>query len=187
MYVFKVVQNVPDLSVSVGSAVTTDYISLKTGYLAISAEVGCYVEVGNSPSISTTSSSTWVSTNETFVFKDSAASNKIVGVTTGSITTLDFPEGTGCPVSVGDIVSVSGVYPIGINTTNALVTEITNGIGAGGFRTSRIILDYDTSSVVGVITTTENAEIRRAIRIAAQASGSSGTVHITEVQLATGG
>ena len=108
-------------------------------------------------------------------------------MTTGATTIIDFPEGTGCPVSVGDVVSVSGVNPAGINTTNALVTELTNGIGVGGFRTSRIILDYDTSSVVGVINTTENAEIRRAVKIAAQASGSNGTIHITEVQIATGG
>ena len=71
----------------------------------------------------------------------------------------------------GDYATIEGAEPSGINTVHQLVTEITD---------YTVTLSTNTSSIVGVITTT-NATIARSVKVAALGEGGSAGVSITEV------
>ena len=81
-------------------------------------------------------------------------SQKVVGVTTGATTIIDFPAGSGCPFEVGDKVQLTGIVPAGINdtTTGLPVLSIQNGSfssnsnGDAGHFSTRLTLNYNTSS-----------------------------------------
>jgi hypothetical protein len=117
------------------------------------------------------------------VLKDTAVTQTIVGVTTGTTTVVTLPEGTFSDFSAGDIVELTGIVPAGINTTAATVASVdaTNDAGTGGF--NRVItLTWNTSSQGPV--TTSTGVLRRTTKVAAY--GASGKLHITEIQIAGG-
>ena len=65
-----------------------------------------YVSVGGEPTAAATNF--LVTTGEPEVISlGHVRSHKVVGITTGSTTVLELPEGTGCPFVVGDYVSLS--------------------------------------------------------------------------------
>jgi hypothetical protein len=101
-------------------------------------------------------------------------------VSTGTTTTISLPGGTGSCVSVGDYVALTGIQPAGINTTFAQVSSILNTDPRNGYQSDRIVLSWNTAAITGVITATSSAEIRKAVKVA---TNSSGTTHITEVQI----
>lgn len=182
MSAFKIVQKVAKLTTTVGAAATSSPIALQSGYLRILPEADAYVEVGYSPSIST-STSLWVPGGTEVVLKESVASQRVIGVTTGATTIVDFPEGTGSPVSQGDFVALTGMQPTGINTTFAQVASVNSSSNYSGYFSTRIVLSWNTSSITGIITATESAEIRRAVKVAVKDDASGGDTHITEVQI----
>jgi hypothetical protein len=184
MAAFKIVQEVNSLILPLSGVQTSNPISLKSGYLRIRAESDCYLEVGYTPVGINTISSLWIDRAETLVLKENIASQRVVGVITGTNTLIDFPQGTGSPVEVNDYVSLSGIQPVGINTNYARVSNIYTSSGVGGYYSTRIALDWNTSSVTGVITATDSAEIRKAVKVSALDGGfGPNKVHITEIQI----
>lgn len=175
MSAFKIVQKVA--KVSGGS--TSNPISLQSGYIRIAPEADAYIEIGYTPTIST-STSLWLKAGEVVVVKESVRSQGVVGVTTGSTTTISLPSGTGSSVEVGDYVALTGIQPSGINTTFAQVLSILSTDPRNGYQSDRVVLNWNTSAITGVITATSAAEIRKAVKIA---TSSGGDTHITEVQI----
>lgn len=175
MSAFKIVQKVPKLS----GISTSEPISLQSGYLRISPEADTYIEIGYTPTIST-SSSLWLKAGETVIVKESVRSQTISGVTTGSSTIISLPSGTTSCVNVGDYVSLSGIEPLGINTSFAEVSSVLGTDPRNEYQSDRVVLNWDTSSITGIVTTTSSAEIRKSIKVAAN---SGGATHITEVQI----
>ena len=167
-----------------GAAVTSNPIALRSGFLRIVPEQDAYVEVAPTPTISTsTSASIFIKAGTELVLKETAITQTIVGVTTGTTTIVTLPEGTFSDFSAGDIVELTGVVPSGINTTAATVASVnaTNSAGTGGF--NRVItLTWNTSSQGPV--TTPTGVLRRTTKVAA--FGASGKLHITEIQIAGG-
>ena len=51
---------------------------------------------------------------------------KVIGITTGATTTIDFPEGTGSPFQVGDAVSLTVTGQTDYNFTHKIVSSINN-------------------------------------------------------------
>jgi hypothetical protein len=82
-----------------------------------------------------------------------------------------LPDNAGNPFVVGDFATIEGAQPSGINTVHQLVTATTE---------STITLSTNTSSIVGIITTT-NASIARSVKVASLADGASTNLNITEV------
>ena len=167
-----------------GAAVTSNPIALRSGFLRIVPEQDAYVEDAPTPTISTTTSaSIFVKAGTELILKETAITQTIVGVTTGTTTVVTLPEGTFSDFSAGDIVELTGVVPSGINTTAATVASVnaTNSAGTGGF--NRVItLTWNTSSQGPV--TTSTGVLRRTTKVAA--FGASGKLHITEIQIAGG-
>ena len=117
----KVVQNVNRITATVGSAVTSNPIALKSGYLRVSTGLtSVYVETGGTPVATVNSFHLGTYGNE--VLKERIARQRIVGITTGTSTVVLFDNNAGNPFLVGDYASIEGVTTAGINTEHKEVT-----------------------------------------------------------------
>lgn len=184
MSAFKIVQKVASVTTATGVAATSSPISLQSGYLRILPEADAYIEVGTNPGINT-STSLWVPGGQAVVIKEYVASQRVVGVTTGTTTIIDFPEGQSTPVGEGDYIALTGIQPTGINTTYAQVASVNSSSNVGGYYSTRITLNWNTASIAGVVTVTNSAEVRRAVKVAIKDDASGGITHITEIQIAS--
>ena len=171
----KVVQNVNRITANVSTATTSNPIALKSGYLRVSTGLtSVYVEIGSEPVATTNSFQLTPYGNE--VLKERIARQKIAGITTGTTTTVSFSENAGNPFLVGDYVTIQNAQPAGINTEHKLVTQVLN---------DSLTISHNSSSIVGVITTT-NANIARSVKVSVLAASGTQDVSITEiVQLVT--
>lgn len=166
----KIVQNVNRISPTVSVAATSNPIALKSGYIRVSTGLtGIYVETGGNPVVTTNSFHLPPYGSE--IIKERIARQKVSGITTGSTTVVTIPYNSGNPFIVGDYATIEGAEPSGINTVHQLITEITD---------FTVTLSTNTSSIVGVITTT-NATIARSVKVGALGEGGSAGVSITEV------
>ena len=171
----KVVQKVNRITANVSTATTSNPIALKSGYLRVSTGLtSVYVEIDSEPVATTNSFQIGPYGNE--VLKERLARQKIAGITTGTSTIVSFSENAGNPFLVGDYVTIQNAQPAGINTEHKLVTQVLN---------DSLTISHNSSSIVGVITTT-NANIARSVKVSVLAADGSQNVSITEiVQLVT--
>ena len=171
----KIVQNVNRVTAVVGSATTSNPIAIKSGYLRVSTGLtAIYVETGGDP-IATPNSFN-ISSYGSEVLKERIARQKVAGITTGTSTIISFDNNAGNPFLVGDYVTIQNAQPSGINTEHKLVTGITDG---------SVTISHNSSSIVGVITTT-NANLARSVKVSVISESTSQNVSITEiVQLVT--
>jgi hypothetical protein len=171
----KVVQKVNRITANVSTATTSNPIALKSGYLRVSTGLtSVYVEIDSEPVATVNSFQIGPYGNE--VLKERIARQKIAGITTGTSTIVSFSENAGNPFLVGDYVTIQNAQPAGINTEHKLVTQVLN---------DSLTISHNSSSIVGVITTT-NANIARSVKVSVLAADGSQNVSITEiVQLVT--
>ena len=171
----KVVQKVNRITANVSAATTSNPIALKSGYLRVSTGLtSVYVEIDSEPAATVNSFQIGPYGNE--VLKERIARQKIAGITTGTTTIVSFSENAGNPFLVGDYVTIQNAQPAGINTEHKLVTQVLN---------DSLTISHNSSSIVGVITTT-NANIARSVKVSVLAADGSQNVSITEiVQLVT--
>jgi len=171
----KVVQKVNRITANVSTATTSNPIALKSGYLRVSTGLtSIYVEIDSEPVATTNSFQIGPYGNE--VLKERIARQKIAGITTGTSTIVSFSENAGNPFLVGDYVTIQNAQPAGINTEHKLVTQVLN---------DSLTISHNSSSIVGVITTT-NANIARSVKVSVLAADGPQNVSITEiVQLVT--
>ena len=171
----KVVQKVNRITANVSTATTSNPIALKSGYLRVSTGLtSVYVEIDSEPVATVNSFQIGPYGNE--VLKERIARQKIAGITTGTTTIVSFSENAGNPFLVGDYVTIQNAQPAGINTEHKLVTQVLN---------DSLTISHNSSSIVGVITTT-NANIARSVKVSVLAAAGTQDVSITEiVQLVT--
>ena len=171
----KVVQKVNRITANVSTATTSNPIALKSGYLRVSTGLtSVYVDTGGDPVATINSFQIGPYGNE--VLKERIARQKIAGITTGTSTIVSFSENAGNPFLVGDYVTIQNAQPAGINTEHKLVTQVLN---------DSLTISQNSSSIVGVITTT-NANIARSVKVSVLAASGTQDVSITEiVQLVT--
>jgi len=172
----KVVQKVKRITANASTPTLSDPIALKSGYLRVSTgSTPIYVETGIGTPVATVDSF-HLGPYGNEVLKERIARQRIVGITTGASTVVLFDNNAGNPFLVGDYASIEGVTTAGINTEHKEVTDVYN---------DSLVLDYDTSSVTGVITAT-NASIARSVKVSVLAASGTPNVSITEiVQLVT--
>jgi hypothetical protein len=171
----KIVQNVNRITATAGAATTSNPIALRSGYIRVSTGLtSVYIETGGDPVATINSFHLTPYGNE--VLKERLARQKIAGITTGASTVISFDENAGNPFLVGDYVTIQNAHPAGINTEHRLITAVSN---------DSVTISHNSSSIVGVITTT-NANIARSVKVSAITSSGSENVSITEiVQLVT--
>ena len=125
---------------------------------------------------------------------------RVVGLTTTNTTVIvDFPEGTGCPFSVGQRVSLTVTDPQNrhFEFTDKPVASINNSSNVGGFFGTRLVVTHSYGAIAGVHTAYvdgpgQSAELRDVIHISALAKPNShgnaatGAVYFQQVQVTSG-
>jgi hypothetical protein len=160
----------------------TQPISQQSDNLRVVAETaGVYVNYGANP----------VSTNENIyvpvgegedISLGPVQSNRVVGVTTGTTTIIDFPEGTGCPFGPGDAVTLTANQS-NFNFTHQLVQSVDNSAGVGGYFNTRMTVNYNSSSVTDVFDAQQFAEVRKSIKVSVKTESGTGKAYIQQVQV----
>lgn len=173
----KIVQTVNAVFPPNNGISTSNPINLKSGYLRMtSSGAGNHIAIidGNNVGVSS-ESSFLIPADTTEIIKERVARQRITGITTGSTTIVHFGENCGNPFVVGDHVSIVGAQPSGINTDFNLVTATSS---------QSITINYNSTAVTGVITTT-NADAVRSVKVAVFSEGNNAHLHITEVQISS--
>lgn len=181
MSAYKIVQKIPNLTIaSAGGITTSNPIALRSGYLRITPDDDAYIEISYNPGVTT--SSIFVNAGSEIILKETPLSQPIVGVSTGATTTLTVPSGTHCAFRSGDFIEITGLSPVGLNTTFVQVTSVNNDSSYNSDHGTTMVINLNTSAVASV--TDSNGEARKTIRVAALNAGTgANTIHITEVQV----
>jgi hypothetical protein len=125
----KIIQDtqIPRLAPSVGVASTSVPIALKSGYLRVTigsttSSSGGYIAIGTNPIA--TQDNYHITSYSVDILKEVMKRQQVVGITTGTTTTLLFGENTGNPFLDTEYVSIVGAPTAGINTShNAIISK----------------------------------------------------------------
>ena len=169
------------LSTSTG-VTTTSAISQQSDAIRVVAEgAGVFVAIGTSP----------IPTNENYYVSaiepetitiGPITAQRVVGITTGTTTILDFPEGTGCPFGIGDAVTLTVNGQSDYNFTHKILTNINTTSSVGGYFNTRVTIDHDSSTGNPAVFTAPYAELRKSIKVAVKTNAGTGTAFIQQVQ-----
>ena len=177
------------ISVSTSAATTSSLIAHQSNTLRVvlTGETGLE---GVNVSIGTDASAT---TSNYYVVKNVPAtinifrpsSQRVVGITTGTTTTIEFPEGTGSPFGVGSSVAITV-------TGQSYYDDIINGnqvtaVDNSAFGNGKLTVAADTSGIVTALS--GYATLRNSFRVSAlgdaakNAASKTGVLHYQQVQI----
>ena len=181
-----------------GTAAASAFISHQSEYLRVySPDKDAHVAVGTNPTAGTGDLVIAGGASGAEVISiGRPSSQRVSGVTTGTTTIIDFPEGTGSPFEVGDVVSltINGTAHQDIGTlANAYVGIITDvGVlsvnrtaGFSGFHNTRITLNANTSGIKTAFDF-DYAELRDQFKVSAEAIAGTGMFYAQQIQTAGG-
>ena len=184
------------ISIGVGHARTSGVISHMSDTLRV-AIVGDSEIQGAHVAISKSEFSPAADATDYLVLKDKPttitlnrpSSQRVVGITTGSTTYIDFPEGTGSPFGVNDIVTLrlDGQPYFEASVGFSTVTKVWNGSGRNGNFSTRITVNADTSGIKTDYVSTNWAELRSSFKVSSfgvgSAAGKTGALYFQQVQI----
>ena len=169
------------IALTTDTANTTSSIAQKANTLRVvlvgaDAVQGAHVAIGTDASATT--SDFYIVKNEPAsinIFRPS--SQRVVGITTGATTLIDFPEGTGSPFAVGSRVdlTVTGQSYYDDVVGFATVSKVWDGANIGGYYSTRITVDADTSGIVTAYNSDNYAELRNSFKVSALSKGGANT------------
>jgi hypothetical protein len=167
------------IAITVGTATTSGALSIQSKALRVVAVAGAaFIGIGTSPTASVTDY--YVPSGGTATLALSPASQRVVGILTGTTTTITFPEGTGSPFVVGDYVTLTSVGQPYYNFTHQAVTAVNATSGLGGFYSTRITVDTNTAGIITAFST--DGDLRKSIKVSAFGTGA-GTLYYQQVQI----
>ena len=160
--------------------------TLRVSLVGASGMDGAHIKVGEMPT-ATTADYYLIKGESATINIHRPASQRVTGITTGSTTIVQFPEGTGSPFGVGASVSITvtdqSYYDDIIK--DASVTAVDNTAGVGGAFGTRITLDADTSGIVTAVS--GYATLRNSFKVSALAKGNAadvtGALYYQQVQV----
>ncbi len=167
-------------SFSSGVASTSAPFSVQTSVLRIvSVGASSHVVIGPNPSANT--GDYFVPSGQSVSLALTKASNRVVGVITGTTTVVIVPEGTHVPFGVGDYVTLNANGQSYYNFTHVPVLSVDTTSNVGGYFQTRMTVNYNSSGIVTAFNSTD-ADIRISEKISAYGAGGSGTIHYQQVQ-----
>ena len=183
-------------TIAIGAASTYVEFKQESPYVKIYAKgTDTFVAINTNPTADATGY--YIPSNTSAILSmDKVRSNRVVGITTGvGETTLDFAEGTGSPVDVGQLVmldvtgnSVLSFGPgVGVATANAAyVTSINSNLGQGGYNSTRITVDFDSQDLAASDGTFPWAQLHKVARVGlgSASNGGSGIAYVQQIQIA---
>ena len=157
-------------------------IAQQTDSIRIVAETaGCHVAIGTNPT-ATTADFYVAPTDDEINSLGPVGSQRVVNVTKGASTVIDFPEGTGSPFGVGDAVSLTVPNASTYDFEHKIVTAVDSTSNVGGFYNTRITVDHDSSSVTAGFNNA-GASLRRSIKVAVRTVSAAGKAYVQQVQV----
>jgi hypothetical protein len=167
------------VAITSGVAVTSQPFLVQSDTVRVVAvSAGVFVKIDSEPAA--TSSDYYVAANTSATLGITPASQRVVGVTTGSTTIIDFPSGTGTPFEQGDYVSLAAPNQPYFNFTHKQVLSVNNTAGNGGYYSTRITVDANTSGILTAFS--DYGDMRKSLKIGTFGSGA-GTLYYQQVQI----
>ena len=165
-------------SFTAGTATTSSAFSVQSSILRVVAVGGAaHISVGSTPSA--TAADYYVPSGGPATLALTKASNRVAGVTTGTTTIVNVPEGTQVPFGVGDYVTLSG--SLHHNFTHAQVLSVDTSSGVNGFFQTRMIVNYNSSGIVTAFNSPD-ASVTASNKVSAFGSGA-GVLYHQQVQI----
>jgi hypothetical protein len=169
------------LSFTAGAATTSSAFSVQSDVLRVVAVGGAaHVAIGTEPAA--TVADYYVPSGQAVTLALTKASNRVVGVTTGTTTVITVPEGTQVPFGVGDYVTLTASGQSYYNITHAPVISVDTSSNVNGYYQTRMTVDYNSSGIVTAFNPSY-AEVRASQKLSAYGSGGSGTIYFQQVQI----
>jgi hypothetical protein len=163
-----------------GTATTSSAFTVQTSVLRVVAVGGAaFVAVGATPSA--TAADYYVPSGETATLALTKASNRVVGVTTGTTTIVTVPEGTQVPFGVGDYVTLSALGQTYYNFTHQRVISIDTTSNVGGYYQTRMTVDYNSAGILTAFAPAD-ASVTASNKVSVFGAGS-GTLYYQQVQV----
>ena len=171
----KIVQDtvIPRLSPAAGVAVTSVPIALKSGYLRITigatdTSYGGYVAIGTNPTVNR--NCFHIVPYGTDILKETMRRQVVVGVTTGTTTTITFADQQGNPFESTDYITIQGAATAGINTTHNSIVSMTD---------NSVTINFNSSSITSPVIT--GASAYRSVKVACLTDDTTSFFNISEV------
>ena len=175
--------------VGAGTSITINATSAQSAAFSVQSSVlrvvavgaGAHVAIGTNPTA--TNADYYVPSGDSATLALTKASNRVVGVTTGTTTTIIFAEGTQCPFGVGDYVTLSGAqsyYNSAI--THQPVISVDTSSSINGYHQTRCSIGTDTSGIATAFSS-RDAILTNSLKVGAKADSGSGTLHLQQVQI----
>ena len=128
-----------------GAASTSSSFSVQSSVLRVVAVGGAaHIKIDGDPVAST--SDYYIPSGGTATLALTKASNRVVGVTTGTTTIVSVPEGTQVPFGTGDFVTLSGSTYHNFSHREVLSVDTTSSYD--GYHQTRLTVDYNSSGIV---------------------------------------
>jgi hypothetical protein len=168
------------LSTSTTSAQSSAFQQQCDSLRIVAESAGVYVTYGGNPTA--TNENFYVSSYDTAeISLGPVSAQRVVNVTPGTSTIIDFPEGTGSPFDVGDIVTLTASSQSQFNFEHQTVTAVNNTANVGGYFSTRITVSYNSSSVTDTFTDPD-ATLRKSFKVAVKTESGTGKAYIQQVQ-----
>ena len=129
-----------------GTATTSTAFTVQSDTLRVVATGAAFISVGATPSA--TAADYYVLANTPATIALTKASNRVVGVRTGTTTIVTVPEGTQVPFGVGDYVTLTASGQSYYNFTHQRVISVDTSSNVGGYYQTRMTVDYNSSGIV---------------------------------------
>jgi hypothetical protein len=172
------------LSITATSGMTTSFVVQSNAIRVTAVTSGAFVAIGTNPTATTADYYIPAGSSETLAL--TKASNRVVGITTGATTIVDFAEGTQAPFGVGDYVTLTGANDSNYNFVHVPVIAVDTRSNINGYHQSRITLGYNSSGILTAFSSSGSggsASLSLSQRLAARTEGGSGTVYSQQVQI----
>lgn len=172
------------LSTSATSGMTTSFVVQSNVVRVTAVSSGAFVAIGTNPTAAITDYYIPAGRSETLAL--TKASNRVVGIITGTTTIVDFAEGTQAPFGVGDYVTLTGASEPLYNFTHVPVMSVDTSSSINGYHQSRITLNCNSSGIITAFSsagTNGGASLSLSQRLAARTEGGAGVVYVQQVQI----
>lgn len=164
-----------------GTASTSSAFSVQSSVLRVVAVgAAAHISIGGTPSA--TVGDYYVPNGGTATLALTKASNRVVGIFTGSATTIDVPEGTQIPFGVGDYVSLSVDGQSYYDFTHRQILSVDTRTTFDGYHQTRMVVDYNSSGIATAFSSS-NATVTISNKVSAYGTGA-GTIYYQQVQIA---
>jgi hypothetical protein len=161
-----------------GAASTSVAFSVQSSVLRVVAVGGdAFISVGGTATVN----DYYVPTGGTVTLALTKASNRVVGITTGTTTIVAVPEGTQVPFGVGDFVTLTANDQSYYNFEHKQVLSVDTSTGVNGYYQTRMTVNHNSSGVVTAFSS-QDASVTLSNKVSARGIGS-GTLYYQQVQI----